>query len=178
MPTEPAHHHAHGPANRGRRVLRTAAPLFVRFPRTRPRAAVVVLHDAYGLTEPIEDCCRALARCGYVAVAPYLYYETGGKEFRPEHEQTAKAAMSLLADDDLAADVAGALDHLHTRLAVPARTTAVLGVGTSGELATRAAADHELPVAAVCDPLDNTGRPGVARDRRDGAIRFINGLIG
>ncbi len=44
--------------------------------------------------------------------------------------------------------------------------------------ATRAAADHELPVAAVCDPLDNTGHPGVARDRRDEAIRFINGRIG
>lgn len=155
MPTELAsHHHAHGPANRGRRVLRTAAPLFVRFPRSRPHAAVVVLHDSYGLTEAIEDCCRALARSGYVAVAPYLYYETGGKEYRPEHQETAQAAMSLLAADDLAADIAGALDHLDTRMGIPARATAVLGVGMGGHLATWAAAEHELAAAVAHAPID------------------------
>lgn len=178
MPTEPAHHHAHGPANRGRRVLRTAAPLFVRFPRTRARGAVVVLHDAYGLTEPIEECCRALARSGYVAVAPYLYYETGGKEFRPEHPETAQAAMCLLAADDLAADVAAALDHLNARLGIPAGATGVLGVGTSGDLATWAAAEHRLGAAAACEPLDEAERSGAERDRRDEAIRLIDARIG
>ena len=178
MPTEPAHHHTHGPANRGRRVLRTAAPLFVRFPRARPRSAVIVLHDAYGLTEPIEDCCRGLARSGYVAVAPYLYYEAGGKEFRPEHEEAAQAALSQLAADDLAADVAGALDHLSARLGIPAQATGVLGVGASGDLATRAAAEHQLAVAAVCEPLDTPQRPGTERGRRDEAIRLIESRIG
>ncbi|RRO19935.1 hypothetical protein EIL87_02840 [Saccharopolyspora rhizosphaerae] len=174
MSTEPAHHHAHGPANRGRRVLRTAAPLFVRFPRTRAGAAVVVLHDAYGLTAPIEDGCRALARRGYVAVAPYLYYETGGKEFRPEHPDTAHAAMSLLDPEDLAADVAGALDHLSTRLGFPARATAVLGVGTSGDLATRAAAEHRLGGVAGCEPLDGAERRGSWEE----AVRLIDSRIG
>ncbi|MDA3624550.1 dienelactone hydrolase family protein [Saccharopolyspora oryzae] len=158
------HHHAHGPANRGRRVLRTAAPLFVRFPSTRPRTAVVVLHDAYGLTEPIEDCCRALAGRGHVAVAPYLYYETGGKEFRPDNEHTAQAALSLLAADDLAADIAGALDHLTTRLGIPTTATGVLGVGATGYLATWAATEHQLAGAVECDPLDGipAAEPGRA----------------
>ncbi|MEV0050609.1 dienelactone hydrolase family protein [Saccharopolyspora shandongensis] len=172
MPAEPAHHdhhHAHGPANRGRRVLRTAAPLFVRFPRTRLRTAVVVLHDAYGLTEPIEHCCRALARNGHVAVAPYLYYETGGKEFRPENEETARAAMSSLAADDLAADIAGALDHLASRLGIPARATGALGVGETGPLATRAAAEHDLAAAVECDPLDESPAADPAR-----AIRLLD----
>ncbi|MER7011589.1 dienelactone hydrolase family protein [Saccharopolyspora sp. NPDC000359] len=146
------HHHAHGPANRGRRVLRTSAPLFVCFPDTAPRAAAVVLHDIYGLTEPVEDLCRKLARCGYVAVAPLLYYENGGREFRPENTGTAEAAMALLRAEDLAADVAGALSHLRDRVGVPARSTGVLGIGMGGHLATWAAAEHEFAAAVAFEP--------------------------
>lgn len=161
--TESIHQHAHGPANRGRRVLRTAAPLFVRFPSTEARAAVVVLHDVYGLTEGVEEHCRALARRGYLVIAPYLYYETGGKEFRTEHEETARAAMSLLAPDDLAADVSGALDHLGRRVGIPPHSIGLLGIGMGGYLASRAAVDHELAAVVAIDPLglDLAPWPGV-----------------
>lgn len=147
------HHHAHGPANRGRRVLRTTAPLFVRFPATPARAAVVVLHDVYGLTESVENHCRTLASCGYVAVAPYMYYDTGGREFRADHEETARAAMSLLTPNGLAADVSGALDYLGRRAGIPVSATGLLGVGMGGYLVSRAAVDHELAVAVAVDPL-------------------------
>lgn len=153
------HHHAHGPANRRRRVLRTAAPLFVRFPDEPPRAAVIVLHDIYGLTESVEQHCRALARFGYVAIAPFLYYQNGGKEFRPEHVETARAAMELLAADDLAADITAALAHLRERLGMPAESTAVLGVGMGGHLATWAAAEHELAAAVAHDPVGVRSAP-------------------
>ncbi|RKT87139.1 Dienelactone hydrolase family protein [Saccharopolyspora antimicrobica] len=170
MPTEliTEHHHAHGPANRGRRVLRTAAPLFVRFPDTAPRAAAVVLHDIHGLTAPVEDMCRMLARCGYVAVAPFMYYENGGREFRPENAGTAEAAMALLRAEDLAADVAGALGYLRERVGVPSRSTGVLGIGMGGHLATWAAAEHEFAAAAAFEPrgLEEApwaGAPAVGR---------------
>lgn len=146
------HHHAHGPANRRRRVLRTAAPLFVRHPRWRPRAAVVVLHDVHGLTAMTEDRCRQLAQCGYLAIAPYLYYQTGGREFPPEHEETARVAAALLDADDVVAGVAGALDHLHRRLNIPASSTAVLGSGTGGYLASWAAANYALGAAVALHP--------------------------
>ncbi|GAA4834121.1 dienelactone hydrolase family protein [Saccharopolyspora rosea] len=150
------HHHAHGPANRRRRVLRTAAPLFVRFPHGVARAAAVVLHDVPGLTGEIEDCCRALARCGYVTAAPYLYYECGGREFRPDQGRTA---MSRLTADDLAADIGGALDHLRERVGVPPSATAVLGVGMGGHLATWAAAEHRLAAAVAHRPLGVDAAP-------------------
>lgn len=161
MPTEliEHHHHAHGPANRRRRVLPTAAPLFVRFPDGSPRAGAIVLHDVHGLTESVEERCRALARLGYVAIAPFLYYETGGKEFRPENAETARAAMELLAADDLAADITAALAHLGERLGVPAASTAVLGVGMGGHLATWAASEHELAAAVAHDPVGVQAAP-------------------
>ena len=147
------HHHAHGPANRRRRVLQTAAPLFVRHPRSEAKAAVIVLHDMYGLTEQVENDCRALAGSGYLAVAPYLYYDSGGKEFRPEAEITARAAMSLLLAADLAADLAGALDYLRQRAGIAPQRTGVLGRGMGGYLASWAAAEHELAAAVAFDPV-------------------------
>ena len=43
------HHHAHGPANRRRWIMPSAAPLFVRFPVERANTGVLVLHDEHGL---------------------------------------------------------------------------------------------------------------------------------
>ncbi|WP_020418950.1 dienelactone hydrolase family protein [Amycolatopsis sp. ATCC 39116] len=140
--TTPAtsHHHGHAPANRRRRVLKTAAPLLVRYPAADVRAAVVVLHDERGLTAEAEDACRALAECGYLAVAPLLYYDTGGRVF-------PRGNFAALEPDDLAADVAGALDHLSRRAGVPA--SAFIGLGQGAHLAAWAAAAHGLPAAGV-----------------------------
>ncbi|NIH81412.1 dienelactone hydrolase family protein [Amycolatopsis viridis] len=140
-----SHHHGHAPANRRRRVLETAAPLLVRFPDGPVRSAVIVLHDEHGLTDAAEAGCRALARCGYLAVAPLLYYDTGGRVF-PD------GRFDALRTADLAADIAGALDHLHRRVGVPAGATAVAGLGQGAHLAAWAAAGHALPVAAGIAP--------------------------
>lgn len=142
------HHHAHGPANRGRRVLQTAAPLFVRFPDSLATTAVVVLHDAAGLTDAVEDCCRELARLGHLAVAPYFYYETGGREFATAEPGVARAAWARLRPADLAADVAGALDYLERRCGIRGSATALLGIGSAAWLA---AADHKLGAAIGAD---------------------------
>lgn len=138
------HHHAHGPANRRRRVLETVAPLFVRFPDRLAETAVVVLHDAYGLTAPIEDCCRELARHGHLAVAPILYHETGGRAFTRDQPDLALLAWRRLRHADLVADVAGAMDYLERRCGVPASSTALLGFGESPHLAAEIATGYRL----------------------------------
>lgn len=136
--------HGHGPANRRRIVLDDAAPLFVRFPDGPPRTAVVVLHDVFGLTEPVEHRCRVLAAAGHLVVAPYLYHQSGGREFAGG---AAVAAMARLAPAMLVADVAAALDHLTRRQDVAREATAVVGIGSGRHLAALAAAAH--PVAAA-----------------------------
>ncbi|WP_037360455.1 dienelactone hydrolase family protein [Amycolatopsis orientalis] len=151
------HHHGHGPANRGRRVVRTSAPLLVRHPPgggSRVRGAVLVLHGAAGLDEPVEYCCRTLASCGYVTVAPLFYYETGGPTFGPD---TADAAFAALALSDLEADLAGALDYLGTRLGMPRRRVAAAGFGSAAHLAELAGAD--LAAALGPEPPPWPGAP-------------------
>lgn len=153
------HHHAHGPANRKRWIMPTAAPLFVRQPAGPARAAVIVLHDVRGLDEDVEQRCRQLAGFGYIAAAPYLYYENGGEEFRPDDEQTAVAAMSLLSPHDLDTDVSAAVAYLDEKAAIIPERIGILGFGLGGYLAARACSVHALAGAAAVDPWADEALP-------------------
>lgn len=45
----------------------------------RPAAcAVIVVQEAFGVNDHIEDVTRRFARLGYLAVAPHLFHRTGG----------------------------------------------------------------------------------------------------
>ncbi|MGW6459163.1 dienelactone hydrolase family protein [Streptomyces sp. NPDC055078] len=135
------HAHAHGPANRGRRHHGTSAPLFVREARTLPRTAVIVCHDEFGLTAGIEQLCRAIAAGGHLAIAPYFYYDTGGREFHPRSPADAERAWTRLTADELREDVTGAIRHALRCYDIPARHLALIGVGVAATVADRVAAD-------------------------------------
>lgn len=158
------HTHAHGPANRGRRVLKTAAPLFVREPDGPARGGAIVLHDVFGVSDYVEEYCRRLAAEGWLAVAPYLYYEYGGRDFRPEQLGTARAAMESLHPDDLEADIDGAVDHLVRRCGLDTARCTATGFSMGGYLATWAAGRHALGAAVAVAPsgLESPPWPGLA----------------
>src|SRR5580658_11287916 len=46
-------------------------------PDGAPRGAVVVLQEAFGVNDHIEDVTRRFAQAGYRAVAPHLFHRTG-----------------------------------------------------------------------------------------------------
>jgi regulator of ribonuclease activity A len=149
---EPEHHHAHGPANRGRVVLTTAAPLFVCEPSAPSGTAVIALHGPYGITAGFEWGLRAVAAQGYLVAAPIHYYRDGGHEYVSAAD--ARRAYDALADVD--ADVDAAADHLVGRLRL--RIAAVMGSELTAPAVRRAASRHPQ-VAAVTVP-DGDGRPG------------------
>ena len=88
------HHHAHGPANRGRVVHTTAAPLFVCEPAGPAGAAVVAVHGEPGIDAAFEAGLRTIAADGALAVAPYLYFRDGGPDY-PAADR-ARAAFARL----------------------------------------------------------------------------------
>ncbi|MFE3454230.1 dienelactone hydrolase family protein [Nonomuraea sp. NPDC059194] len=139
----------HGPANRGRRVLRTAAPLFVREPYGPPAGGAIVLHDVFGVTGYAEAVCRLLARQGRLAVSPYLYYESGGPAFEADELTVARAHMDSLTAQDVAADVSAALNYLAGRTVGP---VLVIGFSMGGYLATWTAAHHAVQAAIAVSP--------------------------
>lgn len=52
-------------------------PLYDARPDGQPRGGVVVIQEAFGVTEHIADVAERFAAEGYRAVAPHLFYRTG-----------------------------------------------------------------------------------------------------
>jgi carboxymethylenebutenolidase len=151
---EPEHHHAHGPANRGRVVLTMAAPLFVCEPPVLAGAAVIALHGPRGITAEFERGLRAVAAQGYLVAAPIHYFRDGGHEY--VSDVTARHAYAALADQDLDADVDAAVDHVAGRLRL--RVAALMGSEPAAPVVRRAASRH--PEAAAVTVPDGDGDGG------------------
>ena len=74
-----------------------------------PHPGIVVLEEAFGRVEHIEDLCRRFANAGYVAASPELYARTGA----PGHDfEVVLPAMFGLPDSQIVADVEATADYL------------------------------------------------------------------
>lgn len=60
----------------------------------RPRAAVIVIHEIWGLVEHIRDVARRFAHEGYLALAPDLYTGALRETLTPEGIRRAMAVLS------------------------------------------------------------------------------------
>lgn len=152
-------HLAHGPANRRRRVLETAAPLFVCEPWEAARGGVIVVHDVLGLTSDAEAACRRLAREGWLSIAPFLYHEHGAPVFSVASVAAARAELRRLPLTTLCADLAAAASYLVSR---GCGEPTVIGFGSGGYLAALAASKVSGIGAAVA--VSAVGSDGVWAD--------------
>ncbi len=77
------------------------------------RGAVVVIQEAFGVNEHIEDVTRRFADAGYHAVAPDLFHRAGGGTAPYDDFSQVLPLFEGLDDDALLRDVDAALAHLH-----------------------------------------------------------------
>src|SRR3989475_1833944 len=78
-----------------------------------PAPAVLVIMEAFGLNAHIKGVARRFAAEGYVALAPDLYWRGGkGRAVRYDQLPEAIALMQSLRDDEVLADVGGAIAYL------------------------------------------------------------------
>lgn len=84
--------------------------VYIAYPTAEgPHPGIVVLEEAFGRVEHIEDLCRRFANAGYVAASPELFARTGA----PGHDfSVVLPAMFGLPDDQIVADVEAVADHL------------------------------------------------------------------
>jgi carboxymethylenebutenolidase len=85
--------------------------------QARPRGAgkfpaVLVIMEAFGLTDHIKDVTERLAAEGYVAIAPDLYYRESPNVVGYDQLQAAIALMQRLDDDEVVADLQHVISHL------------------------------------------------------------------
>src|SRR5256886_14341540 len=113
-----------------------AMPAFLARPAgDRPAAAVLVIMEAFGLNAHIEDVARRIAAEGYVALAPDLYWRGGtGRAVRYDQLPEAIALMQSLRDDEVVADVGGAIAYLERQPFVRADRIGITGFCMGGRV--------------------------------------------
>jgi carboxymethylenebutenolidase len=117
-------------------------------PAGAPKGAVVVLQEAFGITDYIEDVCNRLAAAGYRAVAPHLFHRSGDPVVAYDDMQEVMTHLGALSADGLAADIDATLEFLATQ-GFGARATAVIGFCMGGSVVVLTAARHPLGAAVT-----------------------------
>jgi len=90
-----------------------AMELYEARPQGEPRAAAIVVHEAFGLNRHIESITRRLAGEGFHSVAPALFHRAGGGT-APYHDYSKVAPLIAgLSDEKILLDVDATRTHLH-----------------------------------------------------------------
>jgi carboxymethylenebutenolidase len=79
------------------------------------RRAMVVIQEAFGVNDHIEDVTRRFADAGYHAVAPALFHRAGGGTAPYDDFEQVFPLFEGLTDAGLLMDVSATVDHLHAQ---------------------------------------------------------------
>jgi carboxymethylenebutenolidase len=87
--------------------------LYEAVPDDPPGAAIVVIQEAFGVNEHIQDVTRRFATAGYHAVAPDMFHRTGGGTVEyGDFGAVIPHFVGIGSDDAILADVDATLDYL------------------------------------------------------------------
>jgi carboxymethylenebutenolidase len=125
-----------------------AMALYDTEPDGPPRGAVVVLQEAFGVNDHIEDVTRRLAHAGYRAVAPHLFHRSGDPALDYGNFEKILPHMQALSQAGLLDDLDATLDHLAGAGFTPARV-GVVGFCMGGSVTVLAAARRALGAAVT-----------------------------
>ena len=113
---------------------------------SRAAAAVMILHEWWGLNDHIKDLARRFASTGYVALAPDLYSRIGSKVTTDAAE--AAKLMDSLSSQAVLRDLNAATAFLKAQPFVDPLRLGVVGFCMGGTLAlTQAAHNSDLKAA-------------------------------
>ena len=112
-----------------------SAPLTEMTPADRARGGVVVVQEAFGITDYVRGVLRELADASWHAVAPHLFHRSGDPVFGYDEYDKIVPMLGELTGEDIAADVDDALAALATAGFAPGQT-AIIGFCMGGNVAT------------------------------------------
>lgn len=114
---------------------------------SKPPAAVIVLQEAFGVNDHIQDVARRVAAEGYLALAPDLFHRAETATVEYTDRDTAMSLIGDLGPDPIVMDVAAVLAYLTDVEKIRAERAAVVGFCFGGRAAFTAAT--ALPVAGT-----------------------------
>jgi carboxymethylenebutenolidase len=106
---------------------------YVAEPQGKPRGAIVVIQEIFGVNHHIRSVTDRYAQLGYLAIAPSLF-DRGEKNFQSGYDgaamDKARGMTQKISLDDRLADTQAAIDHVKS-----AGKVAVLGYCMGGSIA-------------------------------------------
>jgi carboxymethylenebutenolidase len=124
-------------------VAGTPMDLYEVEPVGAARGAVIVVQEAFGVTDHIEDVCRRFADAGYRAVAPHLFHRSGDPVIGYDEMDKVIPHIMELKADDLLADLDATIDRLGEAGFEPAQI-GIVGFCMGGSVVFLAAARRSL----------------------------------
>ena len=121
-------------------------PLSVHSPSGDPKGGIVVVQEAFGVNDHIEDVCRRFAGEGWLAVAPHMFHRTGDPKLGYGNISEVMPHMQAMTADGILADFDAASTHL-SAAGFPTEKQGVVGFCMGGTVALAVAA--ERPVGAA-----------------------------
>ncbi|OHX11265.1 dienelactone hydrolase family protein [Chromobacterium sphagni] len=70
-----------------------------------PLPLVIVIQEIFGVHEHIKDLCRRLAKHGYLAVAPELYFRHGNPAQAPDTDTLLRDIVAKVPDGEVQSDL-------------------------------------------------------------------------
>jgi carboxymethylenebutenolidase len=126
----------------------SAMNLYDSEPEGDTRGAVIVIQEAFGVNEHIQDVCRRLSAEGYRAVAPHLFHRSGDPVIAYDDMQAVVPHLGQLAADGLEADIDATLEHLAS-VGFSDNQVGIVGFCMGGSIVVLAAVRHALGAAAT-----------------------------
>ena len=93
-------------------VAGTAMDLYEVEPEGAAKGAVIVVQEAFGITDHIKDVCQRFAAAGYRAVAPHVFHRSGDPVLGYDEMDKVIPHIMELKADDLLADVDATITYL------------------------------------------------------------------
>jgi carboxymethylenebutenolidase len=123
-------------------------PLSIREPTNVPKGGIVVVQEAFGVNDHIEDVAGRLADAGWLAVAPHLFHRSGDPKLGYDDFTQVMPHMQALRADDILADIDAALAHL-AGAGIALDRVGVIGFCMGGNIALVTAARRDVGAAVT-----------------------------
>lgn len=122
-------------------------PIYDVQPDGAAAGAVIVVQEAYGVNDHIQDVARRFAAAGYRAVAPQLFHRDGANAL-PYDFAVAQPHLANLTTEGIRSDIADTLQYLADQgFSLP--SVGAVGFCVGGSVSLLAASDHPLGAAVT-----------------------------
>ena len=81
-------------------------------PNIKPKAAIIIIHEIFGLNVHIRDVARRFARQGYIALAPDLYTREGTPNLDINNRGAIMEFIASLSDTRIVGDLQAGITYL------------------------------------------------------------------